>query len=264
MKVYLNGLMLAFQFFSVIPIHKEIPMTAKNMNGFIRALPLFGLILGMIYAGPAYLLMEYTVTSPLMVSFIIWLSSIILTGAIHLDGWMDASDAFFSYRDQEKRLEIMEDPRIGAFGVISAIILLVAKFLFIYEIILQVEVYSYIFIVFIPFFSRVLIAWMLNFVPAAKEEGLGYYFQQTVEKKALRFHVIYFVLIGFFTVIWSIASFWVFMILFILTIGSFLVIRKKVVQWFGGMTGDVLGASLEGLEVSLWMTLWLLHSFVMG
>ena len=50
---------------------------------------------------------------------------------------MDASDAFFSYRDRERRLEIMKDPRIGAFGVLRCLVLLSARFLFIYEIILR-------------------------------------------------------------------------------------------------------------------------------
>ena len=34
---------------------------------------------------------------------------------------------------------------------------------------------------------------------------------------------------------------------------------QGAVAWFGGITGDVLGASVEGTEVVLWMTLWLLH-----
>lgn len=264
MKAYLNGLIIAVQFFSIFPIQREIPMTDKNMNGLIRALPLFGLLFGVIYAGTTYLLIEQTTISPLMITFILWLLGIILTGAIHLDGWMDASDAFFSYRNQERRLEIMEDPRIGAFGVISAIILLAAKFLFIYEVVLQLEIYSYVLILLIPFFSRILVALILVFVPAAKEEGLGFYFQQAVEKKSLRFYLLYFLLIGLFLTMWNFTSLWMVSILLLLTITSFLIIRKKVLQWFGGMTGDVLGASLEGLEVCLWMVLWLLHSFVMG
>ena len=89
--------------------------------------------------------------SPLAVAFVVWLSLIILTGGLHLDGWMDASDAFFSYRDKQRRLEIMKDPRIGAFGVLSVIVLLSARFLFIYEIILQAVEATYFFLFLIPF-----------------------------------------------------------------------------------------------------------------
>lgn len=38
---------------------------------------------------------------------------------------------------------------------------------------------------------------------------------------------------------------------------------RKIVHWFGGITGDVLGASVEGVEFILWMVVWLLHYYVM-
>src|SRR5699024_9388191 len=44
----------------------------------------------------------------------------------------------------------------------------------------------------------------------------------------------------------------------------FLYVRIKVPKWFGGITGDVVGASGQGLEVMLWMITWLLHYYVMG
>jgi adenosylcobinamide-GDP ribazoletransferase len=40
--------------------------------------------------------------------------------------------------------------------------------------------------------------------------------------------------------------------------------KRKILSWFGGITGDVLGASVEGVELWLWLILWLLHYFAMG
>ena len=264
MKAYLNGLILTIQFFSIFPIRKEVQMTDKNMNGLILALPFFGLVLGVVYSGITYLLVEVVVLSSLMITFVLWLLAIILTGAIHLDGWMDASDAFFSYRDKQRRLEIMEDPHIGAFGVISAIVLLATKFIFIYEVVLQLEMLSYLLILLIPFFSRILTGMMLVLVPAAKKAGLGFFFQQATKKRSLGFYFIYFISIAFLLSVWRNELLWVFLLLLLFTLGSFLFLRKKVLRWFGGMTGDVIGASQEGLEVGLWMIVWLLHFFVMG
>ncbi|MFO7534666.1 MAG: adenosylcobinamide-GDP ribazoletransferase [Kiritimatiellia bacterium] len=50
-----------------------------------------------------------------------------LTGALHLDGWGDCMDAFFTPVSRGRRLEIMADPRMGSFGTIGLILLLMAK-----------------------------------------------------------------------------------------------------------------------------------------
>lgn len=46
---------------------------------------------------------------------------LLVTGGLHVDGFMDTMDAFHSYQPKEKKLEIMKDPHIGAFSVIMAV-----------------------------------------------------------------------------------------------------------------------------------------------
>lgn len=41
-----------------------------------------------------------------------------MSGGIHLDGMVDTADALYSRRETEKKLEILKDPHVGAFGVI--------------------------------------------------------------------------------------------------------------------------------------------------
>jgi adenosylcobinamide-GDP ribazoletransferase len=53
---------------------------------------------------------------------------IVLTGGIHLDGLSDTADGVLGGWTRERRLEIMRDSRIGAFGVIALILVLLAKF----------------------------------------------------------------------------------------------------------------------------------------
>src|SRR5699024_588491 len=175
MRACFYGLILNLQFFTVIPVHRDIPMSNKNIRGLIGTLPLLGLLFGVMYSGITYLLVEVTSLSTLMISFFICLLAIVLTVAIHIVGWIDTSDAFYHYRDRKKRVEIMTSHRTGAFGIISVIFLLHIKFLFIYEVMFHVNTPTYIFILFIPFFSRTLTAMMLILVPPAKEEGLGFF-----------------------------------------------------------------------------------------
>ena len=50
-----------------------------------------------------------------------------LTGALHLDGWADCCDALFVPVDRARSLEIMKDPRVGGFGVVGLMLLLLVK-----------------------------------------------------------------------------------------------------------------------------------------
>jgi len=51
----------------------------------------------------------------------------VLTGGMHLDGVADSSDGLFASATPERRLEIMRDPRVGTFGVLSLVFLLLIK-----------------------------------------------------------------------------------------------------------------------------------------
>jgi adenosylcobinamide-GDP ribazoletransferase len=50
-----------------------------------------------------------------------------LTGGLHLDGLADCCDGLFASVSIERRLEIMKDPRMGAFGVVGLILVLLLK-----------------------------------------------------------------------------------------------------------------------------------------
>ena len=260
---WMKGFLINLQFFTSIPIPIQLPMGKEHLEKAIKTFPLMGLLQGGIYAGVLFGFLHWTPFSDVTTAFAVWLAMIMLTGGIHLDGWMDTSDAFFSYRDQEKRLEIMSDPRTGAFGALSVIVLLSTRFLFIFEITQMAQPISYFLIVLIPFFSRSVMGVLLLNVKSAKQGGLGSLFKQAASDKTLFFYLSYIViLLGITTIIMIDALFGVLLFL-IVAAGVIAFFKKKIVNWFGGMTGDVLGASVEGTEVLLWMTLWLFHYFVM-
>lgn len=259
---WFKGLLINLQFFSTIPIPFALPMDRKHLESAIQTFPLIGLLQGGIYASILYAIVEWTPFSALTAAFAIWLVSILLTGGIHLDGWIDSSDAYFSFGDQEKRLEIMKDPRTGAFGVLSVIVLLSAKFFFIYEIVGMLHSATYLLAFAIPFLSRMVMGILLVMVTPAKNDGLGAMFHHASSKNTLWLYPVYLLGLGvvlLFTGLYiGMASYLLAVILIVLFL------KKKIIEWFGGMTGDTLGASVELTEVLLWMTLWLLHYFAMG
>ena len=52
----------------------------------------------------------------------------LLTGGIHLDGYMDCCDAIFSRRPLEKKREILKDSHVGSFAVIALAMLFLLSF----------------------------------------------------------------------------------------------------------------------------------------
>lgn len=261
--MFIKGFLINIQFFTSIPIKIVLPMDKEYLRKSVQTFPLLGIFQGIFYSCILFILYEWTPFSHLAVAFFLWLSLILLTGGIHLDGWMDASDAYFSYQDKEKRLEIMKDPRIGAFGVISVIVLLSTRFLFIYDLTNNVHFLSYILIAAVPFLSKNVMGIMLLTVKTAKNEGLGRLFQAAATPKVLWIYPVY-IIIFLYTAFLLGIEFISIGLLFLAALVSYLICRRNALKWFGGITGDVLGASVEGTELLLWMTVWLLHYFVMG
>ncbi|MGR3765996.1 adenosylcobinamide-GDP ribazoletransferase [Rossellomorea sp. NS-SX7] len=256
-KSYVWGLLVCLQFFSSLPIPISFKMDRDMIKRTVMMFPILGLIMGGIVGSLLFCLSEWTTLSSLALAFIVWVLPIILTGGIHLDGWMDSSDAYFSYQDKEKRLEIMKDPRAGAFAVISVIVLLSSRFLFIYESMILDSIFLATMIGIIPFFSRIIMGILMVTGKTAKEEGMAHYFKQHTGPMYLLTYLIPYVLIAviFFWVLPEIADLF---LLFTLAAGLLTVwIRRQTIKWFGGITGDTLGASVEGAETVLWLIVWL-------
>jgi adenosylcobinamide-GDP ribazoletransferase len=78
-------------------------------------LPLVGAVVGALAGGAAWSV-ALVAPHPLVVATAFGLS-IVLTGALHVDGFLDGCDAFFASVDPARRLEILRDPRHGTFAL---------------------------------------------------------------------------------------------------------------------------------------------------
>ncbi|MGP4060402.1 adenosylcobinamide-GDP ribazoletransferase [Halobacillus sp. H74] len=264
MKLYIQGLILAIQFFSVFPVKQVIPMEKKQLRGAIISLPWVGIMIGVFPLMSAWVFLEYTPMSTFGAAGLTMAFSIIGSGGIHLDGWMDTSDAYFSYQPKEKRLAIMEDPRTGAFGVISVIGLLFLRFIFIHEM-LVVSFFTFAFgVLAVPFLSRLVLVFHFAWTPLAKEKGLSHWFASAYSVGVLWANLGNFIVLGAVAVLIDTDLLYMLAFLFIAAAGLYTMSRSIALQSFGGMTGDVLGATVEGGETFLWIVLWISTLFVMG
>ncbi len=167
---------------------------------------------------------------------------VVLTGGIHLDGFMDTIDGLFSGREREKCLEIMRDSRVGAFGVIGAICLLLFKF----SLLANIPTYLLIkLLVVVPVISRWNMTMSIFVFPYARREGLG-----AVYKKYCGFRELLLATILTAAVCGLVLS----VDGAILMISGGLIaylVGQKVSRVLGGLTGDIYGFINELSEVLL-------------
>ncbi|WP_036215709.1 adenosylcobinamide-GDP ribazoletransferase [Lysinibacillus sphaericus] len=256
MKNVWYSLLLAFQFFTVLPVHKELPLKRSTITGMFACLPWIGALMGTTVAGVLYSLTQWTASSEVMLAFIVIGLFALWTGGLHLDGFIDMGDAYFSYRDRDKRLEILDDPRVGAFGVLSILFLLFGKFAVLHELFVQHK-FALWMVVFIPFLTRVGMSFYFMSLNCSKEKGLAFFFQSHLHAKRLKIMMLLFLLLAM-PVVLIITKFSMLPIILVLVLALALVIfRQFTLRNFGGVSGDLLGASIEGMEVVLWVTLLL-------
>jgi adenosylcobinamide-GDP ribazoletransferase len=108
----------ALRFMTVIPVASSDTATAPDwLSRCVKYFPLVGIGIGV--ASAAALLIAGKIWGPGIAALLAVATSIVLTGGLHEDGLADTSDSFGGGRTLEKRLAIMKDSRIGAYGALA-------------------------------------------------------------------------------------------------------------------------------------------------
>ncbi|MBQ3193942.1 MAG: adenosylcobinamide-GDP ribazoletransferase [Oscillospiraceae bacterium] len=128
MKTYFHAFAMCQSMFCSVPFPGNI-WDEKARDKMLLFLPIVGLEIGGIWALLAWL--SNVLNLPVLVKgLILSVYPYLVTGFIHLDGYMDVTDAVKSYRSLERRREILKDSHVGAFSVIGIALLLLAQFAF--------------------------------------------------------------------------------------------------------------------------------------
>lgn len=127
MKKYLYAFAMCQSMFCAIPAPQLWDEKAKDK--MLLFLPFVGLEIGAIWAVLAWLCSLLQL--PAMVTALTLAAyPYMVTGFLHLDGFMDVTDAVKSYRSLERRREILKDSHVGSFAVIGVVLLILAQFAF--------------------------------------------------------------------------------------------------------------------------------------
>jgi len=226
-------------------------MDRKSVTAMFSTLPWIGAGIG-IFTSSVWLYLD---ASPLFLAFTIVFIGIAVSGGLHLDGFVDTSDAFFSYRNIEKRHEILADPRIGAFGAMALLFFIMGKIILLAEII-TLNGLKWEWLIVLPFLARAGMVYYFIITPAARDKGLAAFFKKRFDHRKLLVTTLILIVVGsgFIAVISE--SVLIAVISFVLLFSCAHLYKHWTKKQFGGVTGDLSGAFVEGMEVVLWLVIF--------
>src|SRR6266498_1937436 len=121
----MRSLRIAFGLMTTLPVKLPDNWSAGDSGRASVWYPFVGLVIGALtwlaWRGAMFAFPPLVAG---VITLVIWVA---LTGGLHLDGLADCCDGLFASASAERRLEIMKDPRVGAFGVIGLILVLFLK-----------------------------------------------------------------------------------------------------------------------------------------
>ena len=227
----MRSFLVALQFLTRIQLVQQTQLTVEDFGRSTRCFPLVGAVLGFIYASTVFVTINFLQWDNLTIT--IWLlMTVVLTGGLHYDGFMDTMDGLFSGRSRERMLEIMRDSRVGSFGALAAMCLLLFNWSAMKDI---PKLMSMTALFVMPVIGRMAMVLAIYAFPYARSEGMGKAFADMVDKKGVSLAGVTTVL---FVVPWGQSA----TLALILGLIFGLLLAAYAARKLGGLTGDVYGA----------------------
>ena len=240
------------QFLTRISIKKDIGYDPHMERGIVY-FPVVGAVIGLLlFVGfRAFSWLFSGIDNIYLLATLILILELIITGGLHMDGFGDTFDGFFSYRSKDRILEIMKDPRLGTNGLLAIVVLVVLK---IVAMATLIDYNMAVYLIFMPIVGRLAGVFLTYKTRPARENGMGNMFIGKCSTSAL-------VLASLFTALSAIAieyliGFKTYIFIYLYLIGSMVLIFVLSRLLIGlsyrridGITGDLLGCVIEISEV---------------
>jgi len=251
----MRGLILAIQFLTRLPTPQVRDFQANDLARSAVWFPLVGLLVGGLVSAALALGAQVDAWLGALFGLLVW---VWVTGALHLDGVCDLADALGAAHgntngDRSRLLSVLEDPHVGAFGVVALVLQLLAKLV----LLMLVAKFGLFWpLLLVPVWARLgTLVWAR--LPSIKP-GLGASLASTDEPPRERF--------AWHSPTWAIGVWAALLLLscalFPSLLGPLLAAPLLILAWrafllnrLGGMTGDALGAGVEWLESGLLLVL---------
>jgi adenosylcobinamide-GDP ribazoletransferase len=235
----MHSFLVAVAFLTVLPVPFRTPPAPAAVARSRIWYPLVGLLLGALLGGATALLTAWG-RSPLLAAFLLLVAWVILTGALHLDGFCDLCDGLFGGRTPEDRLRILKDPHVGTFGLAGGVLLLLGKFVLLHELLAHAPTRAPWVVGAAVTAARCLVLCAAAGAAYPRPEGTG----KVLIEATRRWEVVPFALL-------AAAAAWAggCLLAVLPALAGVLGLRWLCVRRLGGITGDCLGAAVELAEV---------------
>lgn len=234
----MRSLLLAIQFLTAIPVRVPGDITPQETARSTAWFSVVGLMLGAILAlvdAGLRAVLPPTVSAALLL--LVWVA---LTGALHLDGFLDCCDGLLAARPPERRLEILRDTRVGAFAVAGGICLLLVKVAGLLELPSD-ERMAALFV--IPAITRAALVYAMRAYPYARPgPGLGQLCRDSLTWSEVA--VAGLVALGFAALILGLLGLALCLWVWLIAVSVAWLVQRRI----PGLTGDVYGAINELAE----------------
>ena len=224
-----------------VPFFRSQVIAAADLAKSFSFFPLAGLIIGSLCLVSTLILRNWM--PPVLIAVTIAALLALLTRGLHLDGLADLADGIGGGYTPERRLQIMKDSHIGAFGTVALVFAVVFKVAALYTII---QAHYWTPLLLAPTFSRLTMVLTAYKSPYARSEGgLGKPF---LEHMTGRQTLIAAILSCFPALLLEPTSLVFYLLATTLCAAAFRLLSRRSL---GGITGDVLGATNEVSEIVL-------------
>lgn len=209
--------------------------------------PMVGVIIGLILVGLNWLLSLLLPSSLVNALLIVCLA--VISGALHLDGFVDTCDGIAGHKTVEERWRVMLDSRAGSFGIVGVCCLLLVKYISLNSV---PETFLMATLVLMPVVSRWAMVYTVFAYPYAKPSGLGKTFKQGASWQRLAMATLTALVVA--VVLARLAGLAIMLGIWLMVIAMAAYLKSK----FAGLTGDNYGAINEVAEVGVLILVYLL------